>query len=116
VCGVSGLKAVKSAAPRSTASIYSSFPPGSRLDHRCKALGTGNKLLELPILISLGMRETDVIGAWGPPSDRYRNTAQYYYQHPVRTLNKSSTLLNYVYIIYRDEKVWAIVADHSTQD
>ena len=91
-------------------------PPGSRLDHRCKALGTGNKLLELPLLISLGMRENDVIGAWGQPSDRYRNTAQYYYQHPVRTLNKSSTLLNYVYIIYRDEKVWAIVADHSTQD
>jgi hypothetical protein len=88
----------------------------TRLDRRCKRLGYGDSVVNLPIPITLGMTEKDVITAWGNPSDRYKNTAEYFHEHSVKIDGEPYAVLNSVRIAYRDGKVWAIVAYHSTQD
>jgi hypothetical protein len=77
-----------------------------RLDQRCRMLG--NVKVELPITVTLGTRESEVLTALGRPSQKSGRTFFYLHEHELTIHGEPFDLLNSVEILRRAGRVWAI--------
>jgi hypothetical protein len=89
-------------------------PPEARLDHRCKLLDRLQGSVELPVHLTLGMSEAQVVAVLGRPSGTLHNVAIYSHEHKLTIHNEPYTLENDVLIEYGDGKVSTVVVNHTT--
>ncbi len=88
---------------------------GAKMDRRCKALNAKMGTVELlPSPLHLGMTEAEVEGILGKPTRKYHDSVLYDHEHNLTIRKEPYTLDNDVLIVYKDGKVWAISANHTT--
>ncbi|MGB0065633.1 MAG: hypothetical protein WBP85_14420 [Terracidiphilus sp.] len=88
---------------------------GAKMDHRCKALDAKMGTVELlPDPLHLGMTEAEVERFLGKPTKKYRNSVLYFHEHDLTIRKEPYTLDNDVLVVYKDGRVWAIAANHTT--
>jgi hypothetical protein len=87
--------------------------PNFRVDRRCKSLDAQQGAVELPIRLHLGMAESEVIAALGPPSGRHHHSAIYYHEHNLTLHNLPYTADNDVLITYDAGKVAMIAVNYT---
>jgi len=68
----------------------------------------------LPIHLTLGMSEADVVARLGRPSGTFHNLAIYSHEHDLVIHNEPYTVENDLLIEYSDGKVSTIAANHTT--
>lgn len=87
---------------------------GAKMDRRCIALDKRMGTVELPSSLHLGMTAAEVESAIGKPTRRYRDSLLYSHEHNRTVGAEPYTLDNDVLIVFKNGKVWAISAKHTT--
>jgi hypothetical protein len=90
--------------------------PDMQLDRRCRLLDRQQGRVELPIHLTLGMSEAEVVARLGRPSGTFRNLAIYSHEHNLTIDNEPYTVENDVLIEYGDGKVSTIAVNHTTSN
>jgi hypothetical protein len=86
----------------------------ARFDRGCRQLRGEHASVILPMGLHLGMSEADVVAKLGKPSGRRSDTAIYVHEHDLTVHHEPYTLSNDLLIVYRNGRIWAIQADHTT--
>jgi hypothetical protein len=86
----------------------------SKMDRRCQRLSEEDATPSLPLPLQLGMKEADVVARLGKPSGHNGDTTIYAHEHGLIIHSEPYTLSNDVLIVYRNGRIWAIEAVHTT--
>jgi len=89
-------------------------PSGTAFDKRCAALSRADSRVTLPVALTLGIPETEVLRVLGKPTARQGETLLYVHEHEEVVKGESFTALNTTTVLIRDGKVWAIEVGKST--
>jgi hypothetical protein len=88
----------------------------AQFDARCQSLPRVAGTIELPLVVRLGMSESEVLRILGQPSDRNGDTLLYLHRREMGTGNQVFTAMNTVRVVLRKQVARAIEVWKSTTD
>lgn len=88
------------------------------LDGRCRVLGKGDSLVQLPLSLGLGIRSSEVLKRLGPPTSRDGERLVYVHEHEAGEARAGDPFIssNIVVVHIRNGLVWAIQASKTISD
>ncbi len=89
-------------------------PRGTTFDERCAPLSRADSTVKLPLALSLGIPEVEVLRVLGKPTTRLKETLLYVHEHEEVIKGESFRALNTTTVLIRDGRVWAIEVHKAT--